>query len=110
MRDLSPLTGSLFYKAVRKTALFLTEFTLASMRKTGKYLDNFKSMRAVGVTFISAILVNLSIVYVMGKELSQPWLLYRCLIVITLIPWILCDRDLKEVARDSKILGILFKK
>jgi len=110
MEDKSFLENSIFYKKVRKTLLSITDLTLASARKTEKYFDNFKNMQMIGAIVISAVLVNLFLIQIMRKEVQSEWVVYRCVIALIFIPWILFKGDLKKVARDSKLLKVFYRK
>lgn len=62
-----------------------------------------------GVVVICSILVNLLLIALLKIETEPEWLVYRCGIVIIFLPWIFCKADLKEIARDSKLLSIFLR-
>jgi len=109
MKNRSFLENSIFYKAARKTLLSIMGLTLATMRKAEKYSSNFKTMPMVGTVVISAVLANLLLIQIMGKEVAVEWVLYRCFIAVSFLPWLFCKSDLKEIAEGSLFLRLFLK-
>lgn len=70
------------------------------------FFSGFQDTQSMGIIAISAILINLFLAYIMRISIASEWIVYRCIIVISFLPWLFCKKDLRQIARDSKLLKI----
>jgi len=93
-------------KLVKNTFLTLVKLTLKVMAGAKSFFSGFRNTQLIGIVVISAIFVNLFLIYLTRICVEPQWIIYRCVIVITFLPWLLCKEDLREIAGSSKIMRI----
>jgi len=103
------LQNSIFYRAIGKYPSLLIDSTMKIAGFIKKMCLRFCDTQTTGLIVISAILANLLLIDIMQMEVKPEWIVYRCIIAITFLPWILCKADLRKIAKGSKFLKIFYK-
>jgi len=100
------LENSVLCNLAKRTAGTILDFTTMVEQRAENFLRTFRNTQMIGIIAISAVLVNLALVYIMRLETQVEWVFLRCVVVVVFSPWIFCKRDLREIAGESKILKL----
>ena len=95
---------SLFCRGILRFRSGLINSIAKAMSHAKKFFSAFRNTQLISIIAISAILLNLYLMHITGIVSLPEWIFYRCIIVITFLPWLLCKKDLREIAKGSKLL------
>jgi len=101
--------NSIFYKSTKMLSP-LIYLTIAILSRTKKYFAFFCDSRMIGTVVITAVLVNSALICAMRIHTRPEWVFFRCLVVISFLPWLFCKEGLSAISENSKILNIFKKK
>jgi len=73
------------------------------------YFSRFNTQK-VGIVVMVSIFINLGLIALLKIETEPEWLVYRCVIVIIFLPWVFSKIELKDIAKDSRLLKLLYKR
>jgi hypothetical protein len=82
--------NSIFYVTIKKASLSILGLTMKAVNAAEKYIIKLRNKRLVGIVVISATITNLLMILIAKKAVDPEWIFYRCVIVLTFLPWLKC--------------------